>query len=73
MSAVLALLLAACCPTPKAAAPRPPAGRAPTWECTVADQRARNIHVRDGVTEEQFVAMRTARDRTLAFFDKHLG
>ncbi len=35
------------------------------WETTVAQQRARNIHVRDGVTEEQFVAMREARDATL--------
>ena len=28
-------------------------------------QRAANIHVRDGVSEDEFVAMRTARDRTL--------
>ena len=32
---------------------------------TVAEQRARNIHLRDGITEQQFVAMRTARDATL--------
>ena len=31
----------------------------------MAEQRASNIHVRDGVSEEQFVAMRTARDATL--------
>jgi len=31
----------------------------------VAEQRAHNIHVHDGVSEEAFVAMRTARDRTL--------
>lgn len=43
----------------------PPGGREPQWESTVADQRARNIHIHDGVTEEQFVAMRTARDATL--------
>jgi len=43
----------------------PPAGREPQWECTVADQRARNIHVHDGVAEAHFVAMRTARDATL--------
>lgn len=43
----------------------PPASRDPEWECTVADQRARNIHVRDGVTEDDYVAMRTARDKTL--------
>ena len=29
-------------------------------------KRAANIHVRDGVSEDEFVAMRTARDRTLA-------
>ncbi|MGV2293407.1 MBL fold metallo-hydrolase [Trinickia sp. YCB016] len=44
----------------------PPEGRGPAWETTVRDQRNRNIHVRDGVTEEQFVAMRQARDATLA-------
>ena len=43
----------------------PPGGRNPQWESTVADQRARNIHIHDGVTQEQFVAMRTARDATL--------
>lgn len=36
------------------------------WETTVAEQRARNVHVHDGVSEDEFVAMRTARDRTLA-------
>jgi len=36
------------------------------WETTVADERARNIHVHDGVAEADFVAMRTARDATLA-------
>ena len=44
----------------------PPPGRGPAWESTVAEQRARNVHVRDGVDEEAFVAMRQARDRTLA-------
>lgn len=43
----------------------PPANRQPQWECTVAAQRAGNIHVHDGVTEDDFVAMRTARDKTL--------
>lgn len=43
----------------------PPAGREPRWETTVAEQREANIHVHDGVTEEAFVAMRTARDATL--------
>lgn len=36
------------------------------WETSVAEQRARNVHVHDGVTEEAFVTMRTARDKTLA-------
>lgn len=36
------------------------------WETTVGEQREKNVHVREGVTEEQFVAMRTARDETLA-------
>jgi hypothetical protein len=31
----------------------------------VAEQRAGNIHVRDGIAEEQFAAMRNARDATL--------
>lgn len=43
----------------------PPEGRDPQWETTVADERERNIHVHDGVSEEEFVAMRKARDRTL--------
>ena len=36
------------------------------WETTVAEERARNVHVRDGVSEDEFVAMREARDKTLA-------
>ncbi len=36
------------------------------WETTVAAERAGNVHVRDGVSEAEFVAMRTRRDRTLA-------
>lgn len=43
----------------------PPPGRTAQWETTVAAQRASNIHVHDGVSEEAFVAMRSARDRTL--------
>jgi glyoxylase-like metal-dependent hydrolase (beta-lactamase superfamily II) len=35
------------------------------WETTIADERAKNIHVREGVREEDFVAMRTRRDATL--------
>ncbi len=36
------------------------------WQSTVAEQRAHNPHVKDGVTEDEFVAFRTARDATLA-------
>ena len=43
-----------------------PNGRDIRWETTVADERAHNIHVRDGVSEEEFVKMREERDRTLA-------
>src|SRR5690606_35110304 len=43
-----------------------PGGREIRWETTVADERRDNIHVRDGITEEEFVKMRTARDATLA-------
>ena len=43
----------------------PPSGREASWETTVAQQRAHNIHVRDGIAEEDFVAMRKARDATL--------
>jgi glyoxylase-like metal-dependent hydrolase (beta-lactamase superfamily II) len=43
----------------------PPDGRTPAWETSVAEQREKNIHVRDGVTEEAFVEMRRKRDATL--------
>jgi glyoxylase-like metal-dependent hydrolase (beta-lactamase superfamily II) len=43
----------------------PPKGREAAWETTVAQQRAENVHVRDGVSEEEFVKMRKARDATL--------
>jgi glyoxylase-like metal-dependent hydrolase (beta-lactamase superfamily II) len=43
-----------------------PNGRDIKWETTVADERAHNIHVKDGATEDEFVAMREARDKTLA-------
>lgn len=35
------------------------------WKTSVAEQRARNIHIRDGIGEDAFVAMREARDATL--------
>ncbi len=43
----------------------PPKGRTPAWESTVAEQRDGNIHIRDGITEQAFVSMRTSRDATL--------
>jgi glyoxylase-like metal-dependent hydrolase (beta-lactamase superfamily II) len=36
------------------------------YETTVAEQRARNVHVHEGVGEDEFVAMRNARDATLS-------
>jgi glyoxylase-like metal-dependent hydrolase (beta-lactamase superfamily II) len=43
----------------------PPTERPIAFETTVAEQRAKNIHVQDGITELQFVEMRTKRDATL--------
>ncbi|WP_211453953.1 MBL fold metallo-hydrolase [Collimonas antrihumi] len=43
----------------------PPDGRAPACEASVAEQRAKNIHVRDGISENEFIAMRNRRDATL--------
>jgi glyoxylase-like metal-dependent hydrolase (beta-lactamase superfamily II) len=36
------------------------------WETTVAAERAGNVHAHDGISEDEFVAMRTARDKTLS-------
>jgi glyoxylase-like metal-dependent hydrolase (beta-lactamase superfamily II) len=43
----------------------PPNERPLCFSTTVGDSRSKNIHVHDGVSEEQFVAMRTRRDATL--------
>lgn len=43
----------------------PPASRNAAWQTTVAGQRAHNIHVRDGISEDEFVSMRMKRDATL--------
>ena len=43
-----------------------PGGREIRWETTVAEERAHNIHVRYGISENEFVAMRTARDAKLS-------
>ena len=42
-----------------------PGGRAVAWETTVAEQRAGNVHVHDGIDEAAFVEMRKAPDATL--------
>jgi glyoxylase-like metal-dependent hydrolase (beta-lactamase superfamily II) len=42
-----------------------PNGREVEYETTVAAERNENIHVHDGITEDEFVAMREARDATL--------
>ncbi len=44
----------------------PPESRQVRHETTVAEQRASNIHLHDGISEDEFVAMRTTRDATLA-------
>jgi glyoxylase-like metal-dependent hydrolase (beta-lactamase superfamily II) len=43
-----------------------PGGRAYACETTIAAQKAGNIHAREGIAEDDFVAVRTARDATLA-------
>lgn len=43
-----------------------PGGREPLWESTVAEQRATNTHMSKCATEAEFVAVREARDKTLA-------
>lgn len=43
----------------------PPNGRATTCTTTVGEQHSANIHVRDGIGEDEFVAVRTKRDATL--------
>lgn len=42
-----------------------PHTREARWETTIAEQRLHNIHVHDGISEDDFVAMREARDATL--------
>jgi glyoxylase-like metal-dependent hydrolase (beta-lactamase superfamily II) len=42
-----------------------PGGRDVAWETTVADEKANNLHVHDGIEEAAFVKMRTERDKTL--------
>lgn len=42
-----------------------PHGRPLAWETTVAEQKARNVHIHDGVSEGEFVKLRIERDKTL--------
>ena len=44
----------------------PPNDRPVRFETTVAEQRAHNIHLHDGIDEAEFIRMRTTRDATLA-------
>ena len=36
------------------------------WETTIGEQRAKNVHIHEGISEAEFVAMRTGRDKTLS-------
>ena len=42
-----------------------PNGRELKYQTTVAEQRASNLHVHDEISEDEFVDMRTAKDKTL--------
>lgn len=43
----------------------PPPGRDPLWETSITEQRRKNIHIHDGVSEDDFVQRRNTRDATL--------
>ena len=47
-------------------------GREPKWEATVAEHKAGNIHVKDGVSQAEYVKLRTERDKTLSLPDRML-
>jgi glyoxylase-like metal-dependent hydrolase (beta-lactamase superfamily II) len=47
-------------------------GRDPQWEATVNQQRTENVDVKDGISESEFVKLRTERDRTLPLPDRML-
>ena len=47
-------------------------GRDPQWEATVAEHKKNNIHVKDGTTQDEFVKLRTERDKTLTLPDRML-
>ncbi len=50
----------------------PSAGVEPGFVATVAEHRRGNVHVHDGITRDEFIATREARDRTLALPDRML-
>ncbi|MGB7756876.1 MAG: MBL fold metallo-hydrolase [Salinisphaera sp.] len=50
-----------------------PEGREARWESTVAEQRRRNTHLQDDPSEDEYVAMREARDDTLPLPDSMLA
>ena len=43
----------------------PPTSRPIAYETTVGEQKKKNIHIHEGISEEQFVGMRNKRDKTL--------
>ena len=43
----------------------PPNNRPIAYESTVGEEKKKNIHIHEGVSEEQFIEMRTKRDKTL--------
>lgn len=45
---------------------KPPGRQEFAWETTVGAERAQNVHIRDGITEQAFVRLREARDSTLS-------
>jgi len=51
----------------------PGAGAAPAYMATVREHRLRNVHVKDGISREEFIATRTARDATLSLPDRMLA
>ncbi|WP_037227731.1 MBL fold metallo-hydrolase [Roseobacter sp. GAI101] len=44
----------------------------PAWEATVQQHRRHNTHIGGGVSKEDFVALRTGRDKTLSLPDRML-
>jgi glyoxylase-like metal-dependent hydrolase (beta-lactamase superfamily II) len=45
---------------------KPPGRDSYAWRSTVGEQRTQNVHIHDGISKEEFVAARIARDKTLA-------